>query len=111
MTTSPRLRFAAGRAVLWRNDRSIQLGTDPRHAVVIDGLSAGQAAMLRRLDGRHGTGDLLALAAAGACPEQARRLLDQMAGAGLTEPADHAERTRPSLAPDAATWALRTGRP
>lgn len=111
MTTSPRLRLAAGRTALWRNDRSIQFGVDPRHALVLDGLTAGQAAVVRRLDGRHRTDDLLAAAAAaGTGSAPTLQLLDELATAGLVERADQAERTPPSLAPDAGAWALRTGR-
>jgi bacteriocin biosynthesis cyclodehydratase domain-containing protein len=84
MTTQPRLRLAPGRTVLWRGDRTVQLGVDPRHAVVVDGLSAGLARTLR--------------------------LLDELAGAGLVEPADRADHPPPPLAADAAAWGLRTGR-
>jgi bacteriocin biosynthesis cyclodehydratase domain-containing protein len=97
--------------VLWRGDRSVQLGTDPRHAVVIDGLSAGQAMVVRRLDGRHATDDLLAMAtAAGTGHAATLRLLDELAGAGLVEPSGQADHPPPPLAADTATWGLRTGR-
>ena len=97
--------------MLWRNDRSAQLGTDPRHAVVIDGLSAGQANVMNRLDGRHGTDDLLAgAAAAGTGHAATLGLLNELAAAGLVEPADRADHPPLQLAADAATWGLRTGR-
>lgn len=111
MTTAPRLRLAPGRIVLLRDDSSLQLGVDPRHAVVIDGLSAGQADVVTRLDGRHGTDELLATAAAAGSDHAATlRLLDELAGAGLIGPAAGADHPPQPLAPDAATWGLRTGR-
>lgn len=97
--------------MLWRSDHSAQLGADPRHAVVIDGLSAGQANVLSRLDGRHGTDDLLARAAAAGTGHAATLgLLNDLAAAGLVEPADRADHPPAPLAADAATWTLRTGR-
>jgi len=111
MTTSARFRFTRGRTVLWRDERSLQLGIDPRHALVIGGLSAGHAAVVHRLDGRHGTDDLLATAAAaGTERAEAMRLLDELAGAGVIEPADRSDHVPPALAADAATWTLRAGR-
>jgi bacteriocin biosynthesis cyclodehydratase domain-containing protein len=111
MTPSHCLRLAAGRTVLWRSNRSLQVGIDPRHAVVINGLSTGQVEVVRRLDGRHGTDDLLAIASAAGTDHAATlRLLDELAGAGLIEPTDRAELTTPALTPDATSWALRTGR-
>jgi len=111
MTTPPRLRLSAGRVALWRGAGSLQLGIDPRHALIIDGLTPGLAEVVHRLDGRHATDDLLAAAAAAGTDHTATlRLLDELAGAGLVEPADHDHHAPPALAPDAATWGLRTGR-
>jgi bacteriocin biosynthesis cyclodehydratase domain-containing protein len=111
MTPSPRLRLVAGRTVLHRDGGSLQLGLDPRHAVVIEGLSAGQADVVSRLDGRHGTDELLARAAAAGSDHAATlRLLDELAAARLIGPADRADHPPQALAADAATWGLRTGR-
>jgi len=116
----PPLRLAAGRVALWRGSDSVQFGVDPRHAVVIDGLTPGMVEVLRRIDGRHHTDDLLtAAAAAGTDRASATLLLDQLVDAGLVEPAtadtageapDLGRRTPPALVPDTATWGLRTGR-
>ena len=111
MTPSPRLRLVAGRAVLRRDDGSLQLGLDPRHAVVIEGLSAGQADVVSRLDGRHSTDELLARAAeAGSDHATTLRLLDELAAARLIGPVDRSDHPPQPLAADAATWGLRTGR-
>ncbi len=125
--SNSRLRLAAGRTALWRSPTSLQLGIDPRHALVIDDLSPGLVEVLRRLDGRHRTDDLLAAAAAGGTDRAtAALLLDELVAAGLVETVDagaavaaggrpgptvdRAQRTPPSLVPDTATWGLRTGR-
>jgi bacteriocin biosynthesis cyclodehydratase domain-containing protein len=111
MTPSPRLRLVAGRAVLHRDGGSLQLGLDPRHAVVVEGLSAGQADVVSRLDGRHSTDELLARAAeAGSDHAATLRLLDELAAARLIGPADRSDHPPQPLAADAATWGLRTGR-
>lgn len=103
-----RLRLAAGYTPLWRGPDSVQLGIDPRHALVIADLSPGLAEVVRRLDGRHDTSALLT--AAGAERGAAVELIEQLLDARIVEPADQAERTPPALLPDAATWGLRTGR-
>jgi hypothetical protein len=78
---------------------------------VIDGLTPGQAEVLRLLDGGHGTDELLATAAAAGTDHAATlRLLDELAGAGAIEPADRAGVAPSALSADAACWGLRTGR-
>jgi bacteriocin biosynthesis cyclodehydratase domain-containing protein len=107
----PRLRLAPGRTVLWRGNNSLQLGIDPRHGMVIDYLTPGQAEVLKRLDGRHSTDDLLAAAAAAGTDHiAALRLLNELADAGIIEPADGSAAAPSVLAPDVASWKLRTGR-
>jgi bacteriocin biosynthesis cyclodehydratase domain-containing protein len=107
----PRLRLAAGRTALWRGSDSLQLGVDPRHALVIDGLTPGLVEVIRRLDGRHAAAELLTVAAAaGTDHSAAAGLLDRLTEARLIEAVDRAERVPPALVPDAATWRLRTGR-
>lgn len=105
-----KLRLAAGRRPLWRHGSSLQLGLDPRHALIIDDLAPPLAELVSKLDGRHATEELIVKAeAAGVRRDATNRLLDGLAEAGLVEPAEHD--APPTLGPDATSWSLRTGRP
>nr|CEL21087.1 UBA/THIF-type NAD/FAD binding protein [Kibdelosporangium sp. MJ126-NF4]CTQ95399.1 UBA/THIF-type NAD/FAD binding protein [Kibdelosporangium sp. MJ126-NF4] len=96
-----------GLPVLRRGDDEIQLGLDPRHGVVIGGVTETVAESIRNLDGRTRTRQLLDTAR----PDDRRvlsTLLRELHGLGLVE--DVTDAGIPGrLAPDAGTWSLRTG--
>jgi hypothetical protein len=97
----------AGLPVLHRGDDEIQLGLDPRHAVVIEGITKTVAESVRRLDGRSRTTQLLQRTPAADRPALTE-LLRELLQIGLIE--DAAESGVPCrLAADATIWALRTG--
>jgi hypothetical protein len=54
---------------LWRGDDTIQLGTDPAHAVVLHGVGAAASAVLALMDGTRDTGEIVAAAAGRGMPE------------------------------------------
>jgi hypothetical protein len=54
-----RPRVVAGLPVLRRRPGELQIGLDPRHATVVDGVSDAVVAAARRLTGDRTTGDLL----------------------------------------------------
>ncbi|WP_407341540.1 ThiF family adenylyltransferase [Pengzhenrongella phosphoraccumulans] len=104
------MRLRAGLRVLWRARDEVQIGTDPRWAVRLTGLTAPEVHLLRELDDGVGPRELHALA--GECGVSAARLdalLALLDEAQLTAP-DGARRrlaTRaaaPGTGPDAATW-------
>jgi bacteriocin biosynthesis cyclodehydratase domain-containing protein len=102
-----RLRLLAGLPVLQRGEGAIQLGLDPRHAVVIEGVTKSVTESVRFLDGHARTQQLLERT-----PEADRpaliSLLHELHEIGLVE--DATERGAPCrLAADATAWALRTG--
>ncbi|HEY0639303.1 MAG TPA: hypothetical protein VGD67_16760, partial [Pseudonocardiaceae bacterium] len=110
MTISPRLRFAAGRIALWRDTDRVQLGLDPRTAVVVDGLTPGLAELTRGVNGRNRAEDLVRLAtAAGTEPDAAAAFLAELRARGLVEPAEEADRVPDWFSADAAAWQLRAG--
>ncbi len=90
-----------------------QIGTDPRHAVVLGGLPQAVVAQLRSLDGGSTHGAVLAR-----LPSEDRaaftEVLAVLTKAGLVEDTVKGARSPASasarLAVDATTWALRTGR-
>jgi bacteriocin biosynthesis cyclodehydratase domain-containing protein len=105
-----RPRLAGGRVPLWRSRRCVQLGLDPRYALVVDGLSPGLAELVRGLDGGRTADELVAAAiAAGADEAEATGLLAELAAAGVIEDAGVAGRVPPGLAADVADWTLRCG--
>ncbi|MBP2320557.1 bacteriocin biosynthesis cyclodehydratase domain-containing protein [Kibdelosporangium banguiense] len=102
-----RPRLLAGLPVLRRGDDEIQLGLDPRHAVVIEGVTRTVAESVRRLDGQVQARQLLERT-----PEEERPalagLLRELHDLGLID--DAARSKVPGrLAADASAWALRTG--
>ncbi|MEV4320459.1 hypothetical protein [Actinocrispum sp. NPDC049592] len=103
----PRLRVLAGLPVLHRGDGGIQLGLDPRHAVVIEGVTKTVTESVRRLNGQARTQDLLARVPDDERPAL-RMLLRELLRLGLLEDATKAGAPR-RLTADATTWALRTG--
>ncbi|MGH3620359.1 MAG: TOMM precursor leader peptide-binding protein [Sciscionella sp.] len=101
--------------MLYRGDGAAQVGTAPRHAVVLDGLSEPLVRALHELDGRHCYDELLDRVPAGDRAALAELLAELML-AGLPE--DAAGNGDPSASPmqarvaaDTTSWTLRTGQP
>ena len=105
----------SGLRTVWRNAATVQVGLDPRRAVVIGGLGRGDARLLAALDGTRDVSQLHALAASlGVDDSRVDRLLrllgevDALADAGAPTGSwaelDAAERDR--LTPDLAAAAL-----
>jgi bacteriocin biosynthesis cyclodehydratase domain-containing protein len=102
-----RPRVLTGLPVLRRGETGIQLGLDPRHAVVIEGVTKSVAESVQKLDGQARAAQLLDRA-----PPDDRAalasLLRELHELGLVE-----DVSRPAvpgrLAADAMAWSLRTG--
>ncbi|MGO1739144.1 MAG: hypothetical protein ACTHYM_09085 [Actinomycetaceae bacterium] len=78
------MRLVSGLDVLWRGSGSSQVGTDPRCAVVIEGLSAPEQRLLEALDWSPTRADLRRRGAAeGLQRSQVDRLVELLAGAGV----------------------------
>jgi bacteriocin biosynthesis cyclodehydratase domain-containing protein len=99
---------------LWRDGRTIQLGTEPSSAVVIEFPEARAARVLDLLDGTRTELHVVADAQALGVPEAyARQVIDQLRDAGLVIgahtllPAGMAEPVRHRLTAEAAALALR----
>lgn len=102
-----RPRVLAGLPVLRRGEDEIQLGLDPRHAVVIGGVTRTVAESVQKLDGHARAAQLLDRAA----PDDRAALaglLRELHDLGLVEDAGQAA-VPGRLAADATAWALRTG--
>jgi bacteriocin biosynthesis cyclodehydratase domain-containing protein len=97
----PRLR--PGLEIFDRSPGEVQIGLDPRHAMVASGLSPGVIKALRRLDGTLGVTDLLALAESER-REQLRDLLTELTRLGLVVEtwANHSR-----VAAEVGLWSLR----
>ncbi|HEY0806218.1 MAG TPA: TOMM precursor leader peptide-binding protein [Pseudonocardiaceae bacterium] len=105
-----RARLLPGLPVLRRTAGETQIGTDPRHAVVVSGLPEPVAALLHELDGRQTTEELLARA--GPHEPILRQTLAGLASTGLLQDAAAATPTVGGpgrLAADRTAWALRSG--
>jgi hypothetical protein len=111
-----RPRLLPGLPVLHRTHDELQIGTDPRHAIVLSGIAEPLVTLLHTLDGRDTAAELSARAG----PEN-RAALDQLladlASLGLVEDAIPPEVSidgAPAvgvparLAADSSWWALRT---
>lgn len=96
---------------LWRDASTLQLGVDPRRAVMLTGLGSETVKVLDILDGTRDTAEVIAAARARGVPEAtARHLLDLLFRAGVLDDAaggtcppraleaDELERLRPDLA-------------
>ncbi len=106
---SRRPRVLPGLPVLLRRKGEVQIGTDPRHAVVVDDLPHPFVDELMALDGRHTVAELgERLAAKDVDPAEFLHLLDQLAEVGLV---DEAVPVPGRLVADTTSRALRTGRP
>ncbi|WP_229795248.1 TOMM precursor leader peptide-binding protein [Saccharothrix coeruleofusca] len=110
MDVPNRPRVLPGIPVLRRAAGVLQIGVDPRHALVVEEVRAPLAAALLALSGQHTTAELGESLAEHA--DQADELLEVLrwlAGRGLLEEA--APPPHPRLTAEATGWALRTGRP
>lgn len=105
-----------GLPVLHRASGETQVGTDPRHAVVVTGVPEPVTTVLHNLDGRHTAEELLARAG----PEHGQALHDILAGLAGAGLLDDAASTDPSGGPpnpgdpgrltaDRTAWMLRAG--
>ncbi len=103
--------LAPGRTVLWRAPDCVQLGLSGPHAMVLDGLTAPMAALLRGMDGSRDIIHLIGEAAtAGADPTEALAVITELHRAGLVrdEPAPrYCERT--ALDIDLAAGSVHSG--
>jgi bacteriocin biosynthesis cyclodehydratase domain-containing protein len=102
--------------VLRRGSGEAQIGTDPRHAVVVTGIPEPVAPVLHSLDGRHTAEELLARAG----PEHGQVLHDILAGLAGHGLLDDAASPDPAGGPptagdparlraDRTAWMLRAG--
>jgi bacteriocin biosynthesis cyclodehydratase domain-containing protein len=101
---------------VWRDHETLQLGIEPRHAVVLRGVSRADERLLDLLDGTRSVDAIVEGAGEAGVDELAcRRLLQMLARArvlddGALQPGGN-ERERQRLAPDALTLALLDRRP
>jgi hypothetical protein len=103
-----RPQLLPGLEVLERGVDEVQIGLDPRHAVVASGLPAGVIDALRSIDGRTTVHSLLALAES-EHTEQLRDVLTGLTELGLVSEADPPTHSaRPGV--EAGLWSLRSGR-
>lgn len=107
MPHRPMLKPALRR--LWRDPASVQLGLDPRRAVVLSGLEHADVALLDMLDGTH---DAAELAEVGA-PGRVEDLLSVLDAAHALDDSSTviAARSRPRLEPDLLALSLRHPEP
>lgn len=113
-----RPRLLPGLPVLRRTAGETQIGTDPRHAIVLTDVPESLAPLLHILDGRHTTDELMARAGPDDGLELGQILAD-LVGLGMLEdaapfwPADTGDPPAASsparLSADRTTWALRGG--
>jgi bacteriocin biosynthesis cyclodehydratase domain-containing protein len=112
-----RPRVLPGLAVLRRNEHEVQIGIDPRHGVLIDGISEDLITLLPALDGQATVPELLDRFGTDERARQAATaMLSSLADAGLLDDASPADdgagaHTPARLSADATAWALRTGNP
>ncbi|HET6816248.1 MAG TPA: TOMM precursor leader peptide-binding protein [Mycobacteriales bacterium] len=101
---------------VWRDHHTVQLGIEPRHAVVLRGLTRADETVLDLLDGSRDVPAVVEAAAGRGVDElSTHRLLQMLARARVLDDAalqPHGnERDRQRLAPDALTLALLDRRP
>ena len=98
--------------VLWRDDSTLQLGIEARHAVVLDGVTRADKTVLALLDGSRGVDALLTAARDhGVDADVVHRLLETLSAAGVLEDAAasirwRSELDRQRLAPDGLSLSL-----
>lgn len=108
LTIPQRPRLLPGLEVYERKPDEIQIGLEPRHAVVAKDLPPILVKVLQHLDGRRTTVDLLELAE-GEHAERLRDLLEGLAERGLIEDAASPVRGVPSTE-EPELWSIATGR-
>jgi bacteriocin biosynthesis cyclodehydratase domain-containing protein len=100
---------------VWRDATTLQVGLDPRRAIVLSGVSSSTARLIDQIDGTHDVEGLRASASRmGLGPDVADRLVAMLAGASVlddaaSDPAPLAALTLPErerLAPDLAAASL-----
>lgn len=112
LTRFRRPRLLPGLQVLHRGHGEVQVGTDPRHAVVLLGVPESIVRLLHTLDGRDTTAELTARAGP-VEPSTLDQVLSELAHYGLLEDAATAETSAntavpPRLTADCSWWALRS---
>lgn len=89
---------------VWRDPATLQLGLAPRHAVVLEGLQACDAQLLRLLDGSRDVATLFADANDAGCgPARAARLIELLHAADVLDEAPGGD---PRLGPDQLSLSL-----
>ncbi|MEE6273652.1 ThiF family adenylyltransferase [Georgenia wangjunii] len=80
------MRLRAGLAMLWRREGESQVGTDPRCAVVLEGLAPAEQRLLDRLENETTTAELLKLGRSSGVPAaRVRALVSLLAHAGVLD--------------------------
>ena len=103
-----RPRVLPGLPLLRRRDDVVQIGTDPRHAMLVEDVPEPMASVLLGLNGRHTLSDLRErLADHGRQAAEFAGVLHGLARAGLVEESVRAD---PRLTAEVTGWALRTRR-
>ncbi|ROT32223.1 PqqD family protein [Micromonospora sp. HM5-17] len=110
----PRPTLLPGLARLWRDRHTLQLGLDPRHAVLLEVANPAAARLLDLLDGTRSERAILDHAVTvNVTRDDARALIDTLRAAGLVVaahtllPTDLPEPARQRLAAEAAALARR----
>lgn len=112
LTRFRRPRLLPGLQVLHRGRGEVQVGTDPRHAVVLSAVPEPLWRVLHTLDGRDTVAELTARAGP-VEPSTLDHVLSSLAELGLLEDAATADTAKGTpvparLAADCSWWALRT---
>ncbi len=98
---------------LWRAPGTLQLGIDPRRAIVLTGLDRLDAELIAQLDGGHDDAALARTAAAAGDPQRHVELLSTLRSAGALDDSSTwvAATAQPRLAPDLLALSLRDREP
>lgn len=96
-------QLLSGLQVLDRGTTEVQIGLDPRHAVVASGLAPAVIEALRALDGRRTVRNLLEIA--GEHTAELKTLLDELYRRGLLREAESPK----NRGGETGLWALRAG--
>lgn len=110
VTLPERLRLAPGRAALWRSPTCLQIGLNPRHAVVVEQLPGPLAELLKQMDGVRRTPELIDQAVrAGMARHEAAAVLTDLYRHGLIQEAAATDSAPPSwhrisLATETDSW-------